>query len=1387
MPTDFLNRRMDLIHSVEATGIGDVNYLTMDTSYPVKLAGKVLKIFKASNVYNDGMWVIVNAAGNGILTIPSDEIYDFCGNVIERSVGEEKLYPTPSDVYAADDYVVIIIDFDNECAKLCSQTMFNYIYTNVGVSDVNLKMFDISGVDSVPGIDNPLSQEEFERAVSFESGDGTFSFVRRNNSDKVVFQAPELQQDGTYRYVPVADVDNKNINGFNVSALPLLYPSLNTGYSESFNTVDAVRSLTQLNGKINQKFIDDFCYEWSEIQTLMATMGDAFNGYGKSFYQNIPDGDKNKYLYYIRQSGDFAKYSQTISGRNDSQAVIPIYKDSLKFSTVEFNGPGVITNMELNWLYSQLSGYMVSNWWKNGFKTSQEGSGAWSTPATLPYADDGEAEVYTFDMTDVSDAMERRFLITDYIDTVPNILSQGETYYEDMDLLGVSILSPSTSYLVPMSGAINIANLFVDNEELVSVANYISFFGNNDNAYKEYIKTAAFRGAFQKGPYVFRKKSSLSMDAPCPIRVAMIFPEYIDEYVNIRDNTLYNLSDNGNINKNYLKYVMKNESFNSAEAYMLAYLMKFYPAAVINHDEYNLNILKNSFNEIRKYIDPDNNERRFRFTVSGDYMLRSDTEDHRCPFGLVTHVDSHGNLVNYLITQFLKMMPRAIACNDKTNNKLLADLSFVNKMYYTSVKFAKANFDDHLEFIQESGTWYLTHIKYNGGTPEPTPLYLTKYSNNDLTTVRASYAEVAAALQYNGTVFLYMGETSTDLATTSKRAYRIRYFTDFKTVAQYGNHSSDPNDAITSIDFFTDSLEIYHQVDDPSNFYIPNLYSNALAASLSNITTEAQMKSTLNSMALTDAIAAVEKTYYLYYSGGNGYGILNNLDANGIPSIVRKVHPTLRYVADTVSIAMKHDITREYRSCGDMKLTDIFPTGTSLYQDGPAPMLSKIKDNSGSFIVNSSSYIDFISNVFITKETENIENNVTGNATIPALLSEQQLKYVNGVGICEEYYKNKSILDFLNYITMYNVTEPSETQRNDQISKQIQSIFAKGAFDGIVANDQYTDFKDGFDTQQKSFATNARFTIPTGTYVRAYSSSSASQYSSTLNGDGTTLYKVDNATQSNNRVQISHGSSQYWVAFSDIAISYTGFKDGNGNQVRLNSPASIISEINFRNNRYGFNESYIYAGTSTNAQDLTSSYISIDKMYASVERAGEKEVTNLSLSDDQGILLNLNGILGDLEIDDITWENLMTALCSNKTINVLGLLKTIKSQLNLDITIPAQNVTDEIAYSDNIDNVANIGTKADFDPETNLYTYHDGEGYSGNVKEMNSRGVIVLVSEGGRTTLVNGVPVTTNSTIHLKRMYISKDGLLCTKAFYDAEKTLGKSLLERLHDLDHLG
>ena len=109
MSTDFLNRRMDLLHECRNFGFIDEfgtvidvngdNYLTMDTSYPVRLAGKVIKLFTAVSDYNRQKFIIRNSNKDTILEVNVDNIYDFAGRVINNNIGEEQAYESVK-VYA---------------------------------------------------------------------------------------------------------------------------------------------------------------------------------------------------------------------------------------------------------------------------------------------------------------------------------------------------------------------------------------------------------------------------------------------------------------------------------------------------------------------------------------------------------------------------------------------------------------------------------------------------------------------------------------------------------------------------------------------------------------------------------------------------------------------------------------------------------------------------------------------------------------------------------------------------------------------------------------------------------------------------------------------------------------------------------------------------------------------------------------------------------------------------------------------------------------------------------------------------------------------------------------------------------------------------------------
>ena len=110
MSTEILTRNMDFIHSIS----DGINVLRMDTTYPVRLSGCVLKIFKATsnftkkNILNedfldeDILFSIRNSVDEVICEIKKKNIFDFSGdNIIEKA-------------YTNGDYVMVIIDITSQ-------------------------------------------------------------------------------------------------------------------------------------------------------------------------------------------------------------------------------------------------------------------------------------------------------------------------------------------------------------------------------------------------------------------------------------------------------------------------------------------------------------------------------------------------------------------------------------------------------------------------------------------------------------------------------------------------------------------------------------------------------------------------------------------------------------------------------------------------------------------------------------------------------------------------------------------------------------------------------------------------------------------------------------------------------------------------------------------------------------------------------------------------------------------------------------------------------------------------------------------------------------------------------------------------------------------------
>ena len=234
----------------------------MDTSYPVRLAGKVIKIFTASYDYEARDFNICNSEKETILIINTSNIYDFAGRVIMNSIGDGKAYPTNTDVFKTGDYVMAIIDFDNNSMYLCSQTNFEkFITGDIDIGEkCKFKLFDITGDTKITfedGTTRSIDPDKFQEAINFEAQeDDEYHSFLRCNEDNVIFENPSIyksDKNTKYYMTPVSNVDTLNINSINTSIQNFFFPIINSG---GFDFIDGFRIFQTINGLLNQKFIE---------------------------------------------------------------------------------------------------------------------------------------------------------------------------------------------------------------------------------------------------------------------------------------------------------------------------------------------------------------------------------------------------------------------------------------------------------------------------------------------------------------------------------------------------------------------------------------------------------------------------------------------------------------------------------------------------------------------------------------------------------------------------------------------------------------------------------------------------------------------------------------------------------------------------------------------------------------------------------------------------------------------------------------------------------------------------------------------------------------------------------------------------------------------------
>lgn len=768
MSTNFLNRRMDLEHIYGKHFIDDnifemANMLKMDTSYPVKLSGKIIKLFTADVSYpfykHDGSdnfagddWLLINTEDEVILRVKSENIYDFAGRIIDNNIGDEKAYPTSPSVFTQNDYVMAIIDFDDDnvigspSIHLCSQTNFEKFITGDNGNGSNIKLFNITGETIIDGSFDNLGIDEdvldvaigFENEEAEELDDKTYSLVR-NDIDNVLWEKP-INNNNVKSATPVANVNNININGVNVSIQNFIFPEMNAyNCYRGWDATESMKMYKSIEGSVNDEFINTYCFTNEELQNLAIFPMD----YLHRFYENIT-GDKNDYVYAIGHTGPFSGNHKDHS--SNLFYAYPIKKSDNKFKILDMvnnkaltcNGVGVsIASLGTTlcdicgsyWAGEHINGYTVTHHeWKTGISPMTRIS-------------------FTYKQINNSDCCSYSKYIND-----------NKSANTKLAPLGYSAVFTNNSSL------------------LADITRFIDFFGNNDNNYKETIKkmtVALSNNGYGNGSntsVMFRNddsSASIIGNNTLPINVVALYPEFFE-------NILYGSESSSNTSiRNCLISTGKDYKFNNRQATWW-WGSELSRTIVYNlFDRYAIqdNLIKPTFV----------GDSSMSVTINGEnsnYVMRPMNHFTDNSAILIDKDDKHNIvfIVNYLMLNTINTPYYETEKPDYNN----AEMSTQSVMVlYEDIKFAS-------EYIEADGSGNLTveidSVSYD--------LYTVRRENSVLSYVRATTSNLKdTTSDSNGITYLYY------LDEAEAEVHRLKYF--FKV---------DDGTGIRPYDFFKDTI-----------------------------------------------------------------------------------------------------------------------------------------------------------------------------------------------------------------------------------------------------------------------------------------------------------------------------------------------------------------------------------------------------------------------------------------------------------------------------------------------------------------------------------------------------------------------------------------------------
>lgn len=1295
MSTNFLNRRMDLKHIYGKHFINNnifemVNMLKMDTSYPVKLSGKIIKLFTAAVPYpfykhngSDNFagddWLLINTEDEVILRVKFENVYDFAGRRIDNNIGEKKAYPATKDVFNEGDYVMVIIDFDNATIHLCSESNFKNFIVGPG-ADGNVKLFDITG-DTINGggnITDPFDLDVFAEAVEFEADnedkdvtDRRYSLMR-NDVDNVVYEIPVIEDPQATYMTPVANVYNEDINSLNNAIINFTFPHTNCfNVYKGIDTIDSFQTYSSIEGSTNEKFINEFVLSYDEF------INNPIFGknYINRFYDTLDEEHRQKYGYVITAKG--------LNNDNDSfddvgyqhLNAIPFDIENKKFMVLPYlDNNAIKCNGE--WVNIKANGTVFDNM-----------QGTYWTDDTI-----SGFHVYNYN------GDYAHLIIQDASNEIFDSNNSTWSSYSNTasDRVVKTIIVSNSQYV---NSNFTPKDYFSIDNNLKYIKRFIEFFGNNDSNYIATMKRNALGQVnnTKSGSVTFRFNNN--HNAPfdnSPVCVVAMYPELFEHILfdesdgqfidssNIHTFTGFNPEEShDSFDRTKYKFRERISIYNwdNAENRILAYeLLNRYCGR--NNSPFTMNT-SFKFNDATK----------LRCNINGvgyDYKCRPSQSIISGDNGILI-IDNTNN-VKYLCTLVNKIRVAKIdtpyikkgeTAPDYNNVELATQALLITR----KIHYAGDHIGDRADefFIEIDGVEY--------------PLYTIQKNNNDIIVTKLTKSNFKLnSLCPIGIDYYYFIKDNV--------LYRIKY------CYKYDDYTFD--NVVAPYDYFTDKVKLLdlsgiNNNDDKTFFNNAWLYYYASQTSSSE----------------SDAIAR----YNSIVSSNNGWMTIVKDVVTGY-----KFHPfSVDYPEGSNGVTDETKYVRYDTSFGNSTTVNLaevdYRVDCAVSRD-----LDKIKElreyiGSNDYAVEMNCMAPYVSDTKINgifDYSVDSYNKWLKNRKVKDCFDTAIFKYINGCGIRDEYYVNKSIYEFYHYLLTRDIGKdfysdesylPTSCNRTIYSKEQILKIKGFNSDGKFIDenNNKVTVYSSMYlksDMDKKNIFSYNRFSL-----VKPIRADKDNPEKITANEDVTENYKSDDAI--------------------NITITKTGDKSVYGVSITDNEPLNpVLLSIN------------------GNISDIDVDKINWNTMLLALNN--NKTIDILSDS-----LINIKQDLNKY-FDD-----------SGQNINS-------KVDINDSITQDDANKHDANMFPESSKNYHDHN--AEYDSKHNIYNFYYGYGYpntstTNNTRVLNNRGVIVFETEGfssiqrrdGNTDPEKFTYTLERGTVYPSRMYINNDGLLCTKEFFERE------------------